>query len=261
MNNSYEKLLATVKALRNPDGGCPWDLKQNLKTLGPSLLEECCECLDGISNNDNKNIKEEIGDIIFTATVMGYILEQDGVTTVAEILGDVNNKMISRHPHVFSNNRNNVSTSEEVLIQWEDIKEKKEGRIKKGILDNIPKSLPPLEKSNEIQKKVEKVGFDWPNINDIFDKIVEETNEVKEEITNNHYDNLELEIGDLLFSVINLSRYLKVDPSIALSRTNNKFVQRFKYVEKHMKLKNLILSHENFKIMDNLWDEAKKTNL
>lgn len=257
-NTSYNKLLDTIKQLRDPINGCPWDLKQDMKTLGPSLLEECCECLDGISAGDNDNVKEELGDIIFTATLMSYILEQEGKTTTNEIIENVNEKMIRRHPHVFSN-VNNVNTSDEVLTQWEDIKEKLEGRKQKGILDKIPKGLPPLERSNEIQKKVEKVGFDWEDIADIFDKINEEVDEVKEEIRSNDRDKLELEIGDLLFSVVNLSRFLKIDPSVALRRTNNKFNGRFQYIEEKMKEKNLPLSKEQFKVMDSLWNESKKT--
>lgn len=254
--NSYEELLETIKRLREPINGCPWDLKQNIKSLGPSLLEECCECLDGISRGDNKNIAEELGDIIFTSTLMSYIMEQEGFTTTDKIISDVNNKMIKRHPHVFSDT-DGINTSEEVLIQWEKIKEIKEGRVKKLLLDKIPKSMPPLEQSYEIQKKVEKKGFDWESIEHIFDKIVEETREVKEEITSNNMDNLELEIGDLLFSVVNLSRFLNIDPSRALSRTNAKFKKRFNYVEERMKEKDLELCKANFKTMDSLWDEAK----
>lgn len=256
MSSSYKNLLDTVKALREPINGCPWDLKQNLKSLGPSLLEECCECLDGIALNDRKNIKEELGDIIFTSTLMSYILEQDGDTTVDEIISDVNSKMISRHPHVFSGTKG-INSSDEVLIQWEKIKETKEGRVKKRVLDKIPKSLPALEKSFEIQKKVEKRGFDWENIEHIFDKIVEETQEVRQELKEDNRDNLELEIGDLLFSVVNLARFLKIDPSVALGRTNSKFINRFNYVEDSMKKRGLELSSKNFKIMDSLWDEAK----
>jgi len=217
-SNSYNNLLTTIKKLRDPNGGCPWDLKQTLKTLGPSLLEECCECLDGISNDDSENIAEELGDVMFTATLMGYILEQEKITTTDSILDHVNSKMVRRHPHVFKTDSESISTSDEVLVQWEKIKKEKEGRVTKTILSNIPSSIPPLAKSNEIQKKVAKNGFDWDSVDGIFDKIVEETEEVKVEIESQDRDKLELELGDLLFSVVNLARYLKIDPSIALSR-------------------------------------------
>lgn len=257
MSKSYSELLKTIKALREPINGCPWDLKQNIKSLGPSLLEECCECLDGIANKDMENVKEELGDIIFTSTLMSYILEQDGVSTTDDIISDVNKKMINRHPHVFSNTEG-IETSDDVLVQWDKIKVEKEGRVVKGTLDKIPKSLPPLDKSFEIQKKVEKKGFDWEHIDHIFEKIVEETNEVKAEIESNNRENLEVEIGDLLFSVVNLARFLKINPSSALSRTNSKFINRFNYVEEGMKSLNLDLKSENFKSMDKLWEEAKK---
>lgn len=257
INSRFEDLLSTVKKLRDPKNGCPWDLKQNISSLAPSLLEECCECLDGISVGDYDNVKEELGDVLFTTTLMSYILEQDGVTTTDEIIENVNQKMIRRHPHIFSDTTG-INSSEKVLEQWEDIKVKVEGRTQKGLLDRIPRSLPPLNKAYEIQKKVEQVGFDWENIEHIFDKIVEETIEVREEIKSKNTDKLEMEIGDLLFSVVNLSRYLKIDPSNALRRTNRKFENRFQYIEKKMSENNLELSKDNFKIMDGYWDESKK---
>lgn len=254
---NYDKLVETIKKLRNPENGCPWDLKQTIQTLSPALLEESCECIDGAASNDYSNVAEELGDILFTSSLMAYILQQDGYITISEIIESVNNKMIRRHPHVFSNQQG-IDTSEKVLEQWDFIKENLEGRKNNDILSKIPKSLPPLEKSFEIQKKVKKVGFDWSNINDIFEKIQEEIFEVKDEINNNNFDNLELEIGDLLFSVINLSRFLKVDPSIALNRTNNKFTKRFSFVEKEMNEKNIEMNSDNFQIMDDLWNESKK---
>lgn len=256
MSSPFDKLVNTIKALREPINGCPWDLKQNIKSLAPSLLEECCECIDGISNNDIDNVKEELGDLIFTTTLISYILEQEALTSINEIINKVNDKMISRHPHVFSSGKK-LNTSCEVLQQWDEIKTKKEGRIQTKVLDKIPKSMPPMDKSYEIQKKVEKVGFDWEHINDIFQKITEETEEVKEEIESGDFSKLELEIGDLLFSVINLSRYLKINPSVALSRTNDKFLKRFNNVEEKMKNNKLKLSKENFHIMDKYWEESK----
>lgn len=256
-HNEYMKLLETVKALRDPVNGCPWDLKQNLKSLAPSILEECCECIDGINSNDLENVSEELGDIIFTATLMTYIMEQENNISVDSVISSVNNKMIRRHPHVFSNT-DNINTSDEVLQQWENIKINVEGRINKGLLDKIPNSLPPLEKSYEIQKKVEKVGFDWENVSDIFEKISEETIEVKNEIDSNCPEKIEEEIGDLLFSVINLARFLNVNPSSALAKTNKKFLKRFKFIENKMQSNNLNLCKENFRTMDKFWNESKK---
>lgn len=257
-HNEFKKLFETIKKLRDPDEGCPWDLKQSVESLAPSLLEECCECLDGVSSRDYKNVQEELGDVIFTATLMSYILEQDGLSSTEDIIKHVNDKMIRRHPHVFGN-RKNVDSSEEVLELWDEIKVKVEGRKIDSILGKIPRSLPPLEKSYEIQKKVKKVGFDWDNISHVFDKIAEETREVKEEIESGNHDRLEQEIGDLLFSVVNLSRFLNISPDNALRRTNEKFINRFNYIENKMKELNLELSDKNFKTMDTLWDEAKKS--
>ncbi|QEN06174.1 nucleoside triphosphate pyrophosphohydrolase [Thiospirochaeta perfilievii] len=258
MNNSeYSRLLDIIKKLRDPQSGCPWDLKQSVESLAPALLEECCECIDGVNNRDLVNIKEELGDIIFTTSLISYIIEQENNGSIDDIIKNVNDKMVRRHPHIFSNTQG-VDSSEKVLQQWEEIKKNQEGRVKKNLLDKIPTSLPPLEKSFEIQKKVEKVGFDWENINDIFNKILEETQEVKDAIDSNNQDNLEMEIGDLLFSVVNLSRFLKIDPSKALARTNNKFLKRFSFIEDQMRSKELVLHKDNFKIMDELWDKSKE---
>lgn len=257
MSKSYKELVDIIKKLREPINGCPWDLKQNIRSLAPALLEESCECLDGVARDDSSNVAEELGDIIFTATLMSYILEQEKITTIDDILNSVNSKMISRHPHVFKDDSQKLDSSEEVLKQWDEIKVKKEGRVKKGLLDKIPSSLPSIHRAYEIQKKVEKVGFDWPSAEDIFKKIQEETEEVKAEIISNERDKLELEIGDLLFSVINLSRFLNIDPDMALNRTNNKFIHRFTKVEERMKNEKLDLKSENFKIMDEYWEQSK----
>lgn len=256
-SKSFKRLIETVKALREPINGCPWDLKQNIKSLAPSLLEECCEFIDGVHNNDLNNIKEELGDIFFTTTLISYIIQQEDNGSVNEILDKVTNKMIFRHPHVFSDGKK-LKNSDEVLMQWEEIKVKKEGRLNNGYLSKIPKSIPPLEKSYEIQKKVKKVGFDWETVDDVFDKITEETLEVKEEIKSGSKDKLEQEIGDLLFSVVNLSRFLDIDPSVALSRTNNKFINRFHRVEEKMNMNNLEMEKSNFEAMDKYWEESKK---
>lgn len=255
-NKSFNKLVKTVKKLREPINGCPWDLKQNIKSLAPSLLEECCEFIDGVNNNDIDNAKEELGDIFFTTALISYIIEQENNGSIDEILDNVTDKMIFRHPHVFTDGKK-LKNSKEVLEQWEEIKIKKEGRIQKGLLSKIPRSIPPLEKSYEIQKKVEKVGFDWKSVDDVFKKIVEETNEVKDELKSGNRDNLEQEIGDLLFSVVNLSRFLNIDPSVALNRTNKKFIDRFHKVETKMKDNNLELNKNNFEIMDKYWEESK----
>lgn len=255
-SKSFSNLIDTIKKLRDPNGGCPWDLKQDIKSLAPSLLEECCECIDGASNNDLTNVKEELGDIIFTATLMTYIIEQNKNGSVDEIINTVNEKMIRRHPHVFAD-REGIETSEAVLEQWEQIKTKVEGRKRETLLAKIPSSLPAMEKSWEIQKKVAKVGFDWEEVQDIFHKITEETEEVKEEIKTGDSDKMEEEIGDLLFSVINLARFLKINPTVALSRTNNKFVKRFSYVESEMIKNGKEMSKEQFSEMDRLWELSK----
>jgi len=271
---AFKALYDTVAKLRGP-GGCPWDIEQNPASLRGALVEETYECIEAIDENDTPHIAEELGDIFLLATMLSYMHEQEGKFSVADVLAKVNEKLIRRHPHVFGEVK--VKDSAEVLDNWAAIKVNQEGRKPKdSILDEVSGGLPPMDRAYALQKKAAKRGFDWPNIEGVFAKIQEEleetraaakeatviketngeaaaTNEASAEAT----ANLEAELGDLLFSVINLCRYLKVEPSVALRRTNSKFVDRFKYVEKKMKESNQEMNSDNLSIMDTYWNESK----
>lgn len=252
--NAFENLFETIKTLRGPNG-CNWDREQTPQTLRSDLIEETYECIEAIDEKDTSHIMEELGDLYLLVTMIAYMHEQEKKFTVAETLEGINEKLIRRHPHVFGNSQ--AESTDEILRQWNEIKTNLEGRKPKdSILDKVSGGLPPLEKAYELQKKAAKVGFDWDQINDIWDKVHEEIDEVKS-AANENIEELEAELGDLLFAVVNISRGYGIDPAVALQRTNNKFTNRFHFIEKEMKKMGEKLSSENFKLMDSLWDKSK----
>jgi tetrapyrrole methylase family protein/MazG family protein len=250
----FKTLYDIISRLRSPDG-CPWDREQDASSLRGCLIEETYECIEAIDENNTAHIREELGDIFLLAMMLSYIHEQEGVFTVTEVLQAVCDKLIRRHPHVFGEIK--AENSGEALKNWTRIKIEQEGRKPKdSILDDVSESFPPLDRAWKLQKKAAKVGFDWPDTEGVTAKIKEELGEVIEAVKIN--EKVEEELGDLLFSVINLCRYLKVEPSLALRRTNSKFVKRFKHMEKKLKESGLEMKQENLSIMDQFWNEAKK---
>lgn len=262
-SEAFKTLYDTIVKLRSPEG-CKWDREQTPSTLRSALVEETYECLEAIDNNDSVHIAEELGDLFMLATMISYIHEEDGKFTVADALAKVNEKLIRRHPHVFGDVK--VKDTAEILSNWETIKIEQEGRKpKESILDGVASGLPPMDRSYALQKKAAKVGFDWQDKEGVFAKVREELEEVHAACGKNNSHkaaaenaHIEEELGDLLFSVINLCRFLKVDPSVALRRANSKFVDRFKYVEKKMKETGQEMSKEKLDVMDKYWEEAKK---
>jgi len=256
-SEAFKVLYDTVARLRGP-GGCPWDMEQNPSTLRGALVEETYECLEAIDEKNPAHICEELGDLFLLATMLSYMHEQEGKFTVADALEKINEKLIRRHPHVFGEVK--VKDSAEVLDNWAAIKVQQEGRKPKdSILDEVSSGLPPMDRSYALQKKAAKVGFDWPDMEGVISKIEEELDEVQEAASQTaNSEKTEEELGDLLFSVINLCRFLKVEPSVALRRTNSKFVERFKHVEKKMKESDYEMKKENIDIMDKFWNEAKE---
>jgi tetrapyrrole methylase family protein/MazG family protein len=256
-NKAFSRLYDVIVSLRAPDG-CPWDREQTPSTLRKDLMEETYECIEAIDEKDPAHVKEELGDLFLLVTMISYMHEQENSFTLSDVLNNVSEKLIRRHPHVFGDVK--VSGSSEVLDNWAKIKIEQEGRAPKdSILDEVSSALPPLDKAQKLQKKAAKLGFDWPDAAGVFAKIDEELNEVKEVLNQPEMNNEELEgeLGDLLFSVVNLCRFFKIDASVALQRTNNKFIKRFKHVEKRMKETNQSMEKENLQVMDSFWDEAK----
>jgi len=251
---AFEELFSVIKKLRSPEG-CNWDREQTPQSLRSDLIEETYECIEAIDNKDHDHTKEELGDLYLLVTMLAYMHEQEGKFTVSDSLECISEKLIRRHPHVFGDSTAN--TPDEIIEQWDEIKTKIEGRKPKdSVLDKVSNGLPPLEKAFQLQKKAAKVGFDWQHIDDIWAKVHEEIDEVKD-AESQSLEELESEIGDLIFAVVNISRGYKIDPAVALQRTNNKFTKRFHFIEKEMKNDGKELNSENFKLMDTYWDKAK----
>ena len=264
---AFTKLYETVVRLRAP-GGCSWDREQTPLSLREDLIEETYECVEAINEGNPFHIREELGDVFLLATMLAYMFEQQGLFSVADTLQGISEKLIRRHPHVFGTSSADKLAGPEpkispaaALKNWARIKVEQEGRKPKdSLLDEISRGLPPLERAWKLQKKASGAGFDWPNTTGVIDKIKEELAEVEAAAGENlGLDALEGELGDLLFSVINLCRFFKIDPSAALQRTNTKFFERFKHVEKRMKESRKEMNAQNLDIMEIFWNETKNT--
>ena len=263
-SEAFKKLYEIIVRLRGP-GGCAWDREQTPQSMREDLIEETYECVEAINENEPAHIREELGDIYLLVTLLAYMHEQEGLFSVSDVLEGLSEKLIRRHPHVFGECANALSP-EEALQNWSRIKVEQEGRKPKdSILDEVHRGLPPLDRAFKLQKKAAKVGFDWPDAAGVTGKIREELAEVEAVMSaaasgsgsGSSDKALEEELGDLLFSVINLCRFLKIEPSLALQRTNIKFTERFKYMEKRMKESGTEMNAANLAVMDQFWNEAK----
>lgn len=257
--SEIERLIQVMKDLRDPENGCPWNRDQTHKSLRRHLLEETYETLEAIDNGDNAHIREELGDLLLQVVFHCRIAEEDNLYNIEDVAGDIADKMIRRHPHVFDKNCElDAQTS---LNRWDEIKkqEKASQRIEhESILDGVSKELPALYEADKISKKVAKKGFDWEKPEDVFEKLAEEIGEVKQAIASGDADHLEEEMGDLLFTVANLCRVYKVNSEIALRRANQKFRSRFRTMEKLLKEEAQAFEDLNFESWNRLWEQAKK---
>ncbi len=251
---SFESFAEIVAHLRAPDG-CPWDKEQTHETLRRHLLEESYEALTAIDSGDFADMREEFGDLLLQIVLHSQIANEEGQFNVNQVVQGIHSKIVRRHPHVFGELE--LDSVDGVLANWEKLKEKERGKKKdsKGLLDGVPVALPALEQAQEYQDRAARVGFDWPEIGGVLDKIAEEISEVKN-ATNEH--ELTDELGDLLFALVNLARWKKVDAESALRGTNRKFKKRFAYVEQGAKELGRNLSDLSLEEMDVLWNEAKK---
>ncbi len=249
---AFERLLNIMDDLREK---CPWDQKQTLNSLRHLTIEETYELADAILENDLSALKGEIGDLFLHLVFYCKIGAEQNAFDVTEVLNTICDKLIHRHPHIYSDT--NVSDEEEVKQNWEKLK-LKEG--KQSVLEGVPSSLPSVVKAFRIQEKVKGVGFEWSNREDVWTKVVEEMNELHDEVMSGaSMKKIEDEFGDVLFSLVNYARYIGINPEDALSRTNNKFVRRFQTMETLMKEKNLSLHDSTLEMMDIYWEKAKET--
>jgi XTP/dITP diphosphohydrolase len=247
---AFERLLIIMDELREQ---CPWDKKQTLQTLRHLTIEEVYELGDAILDDDLDEVKKELGDVLLHIVFYSKIGSETNAFDIADVCNSICDKLIDRHPHIYGNVT--VKDEEEVKRNWEQLK-LKEG--KKSVLEGVPKSLPAMVKANRIQDKVAGVGFDWEEPHQVFEKVKEELGELQDEVNVGHQDRIESEFGDVLFSMINYARFLKVDPESALERTNKKFIKRFQYLEQKSKDLEKPLSEMTLGEMDVFWEEAKK---
>ncbi len=256
LTEAFEEFYEIIIRLRS-ENGCPWDRQQTAQSLKTNLLEEVYECIEAISENDDYHTAEELGDIMLLVALISRIKEEEGVFTFDEVISGISEKLVRRHPHVFADAIAN--TPEDVKKNWELIKrtEKKPG-TGGSLLDGISKSIPPLERALRFQKKASKAGFDWLKADDVWEKVKEEVSELEYEIkSGTDTGKIEEEFGDILFSLVNMARFLKIDPAIALHHTNEKFARRFMAVEKGMKEKGIEMNQENLAAMDEIWNRVK----
>jgi MazG family protein len=246
---AFDRLLTIMDQLREQ---CPWDKKQTMQTLRHLTIEETYELGDAILENDLTEVKNELGDLLLHIVFYAKIGSETGDFDIAEVCNAICEKLINRHPHIYGDVK--VKDEEEVKQNWENLK-LKEG--KKSVLEGVPNGLPALVKANRIQDKVAGVGFDWEKPEQVFDKVQEELAELQEEIKAGNPSRMEAEFGDVLFSMINYARFLKVDPENALERTNKKFINRFQYLESKAKEAGKALKEMTLEEMDVFWEEAK----
>lgn len=246
---AFDRLLTIMDELREQ---CPWDRKQTMQSLRHLTIEETYELGDAILDNDLEEVKKELGDLLLHIVFYSKIGSETKDFDIADVSNEICEKLISRHPHIYSDTV--VENEEEVKRNWEQLK-LKEG--KKSVLEGVPASLPALVKASRIQDKVAGVGFDWEEPGQVFEKLQEELEELQHEIDTDNKDKIEAEFGDVLFSMINYARFLKVNPEDALERTNKKFIKRFQYLEKKAKESNKSLKDMTLAEMDIYWEEAK----
>ncbi|MGZ3306475.1 MAG: nucleoside triphosphate pyrophosphohydrolase [Asticcacaulis sp.] len=245
-----------MRRLRDPQSGCPWDREQSFETIAPYTIEEAYEVADAIARKDMRDLKEELGDLLFQVVFHARIAEEMGLFNFNDVAASMSEKLIRRHPHVFGDT--SMRSAEEQTVAWEAQKaEERKAKDKTGILDDVPVGLPALTRAAKLTKRAARVGFDWPSIDQVLDKLDEETQELKAEISAGEREKAHGELGDLLFVLANLARWLEVEPEDALRKTNDKFIRRFRSIEAALKAQGRTPEQSDLAEMDALWNAAK----
>lgn len=255
LHHTFSFLREVMAILRGPDG-CPWDKKQTHESLRHHTIEEVYELIEAIDEEDDDHIVEELGDLLMHILLHSQIGEDNGYFTIDDVIQSISDKMIYRHPHVFSTTV--ADTEEAVLQNWEELKKQEKGKERESILDGIPAHLPSLATAYKLTSKAGKVGFEWGHVEEVWEKLKEEINEVIEAVGEKELADVEEELGDVLFVLANISRYYKVNPEIALERANRKFISRFQYIEEKLKENQQTPKTASLQEMDAYWEEAKK---
>jgi tetrapyrrole methylase family protein/MazG family protein len=253
--DSFDRLFSIIRRLRGPDG-CAWDREQSPSTLRDGLVEEAWEAVSAIDAGDEANLREELGDLYLLVTMIAWMHEERSLFTVADVLEGVADKLVRRHPHVFGDAK--PGSVPGILAQWDRIKCGERGDdASRSALDGVPGSLPPLERSAALQRRAAKVGFDWPVTEPVWDKLAEETRELREAAASGDVRRIEDELGDLLFTVVNLARFLKVDPGLSLNRANGKFTRRFQEIERRLAALGITPAEAGLAAMDDVWNQLR----
>ena len=259
--SDLEGLLQLMARLRSPDGGCPWDIEQTFATIAPHTIEEAYEVADAIDHGDMVHLKDELGDLLFQVVFYAQMAKEQGDFDFHDIAAAITDKMVRRHPHVFGS-QSGIDDAEAQTVNWEAVKAeerkaKSDGK-RHGALDDVSPGLPALMRANKLQKRAARVGFDWPDAKPVFDKFREEAAELEAEIERGDTQAMEHEVGDLLFTCVNLARKLDIDPETALRHANGRFETRFSHIERTLWAQDRIVEDTVLEELDRLWDQAKR---
>ena len=251
-----QRLLDIMARLRDPQGGCPWDVEQTFATIAPYTVEEAYEVADAIERHDLRDLKEELGDLLFQVVFHARMAEEQGAFAFDDVVAAVADKLERRHPHVFGDAGERSASEQNVA--WEAIKaEERKGKEKHGVLDDVPVGLPALTRAVKLTKRAGRVGFDWPSTREVFEKLTEEVAELEDEIQRGDQQKIREEMGDLLFVVANLARKLDVEPEDALRAANAKFARRFAHIEARLAERGKRPEQSTLEEMDAIWNEVR----
>ncbi|MEQ8956117.1 MAG: nucleoside triphosphate pyrophosphohydrolase [Gammaproteobacteria bacterium] len=269
-----EKLLRVMAMLRHPRHGCPWDLEQSIESLLPYTLEEAYEVADAIEQGDRVELQDELGDLMFQVVFYAQLAAEEGCFNFDDVAGTITDKLLRRHPHVFPGGdvanfgQQADLSAAQVVVNWEQIKQAeraaKEQRGSRGedepgsILADVPRALPALERAHKLQSRAATVGFDWSEIKPVLAKLREELDEFEQALHNDHSEQLQHELGDILFAAVNLARHSKVEPEVALRQANRRFTARFNWIERRLQEQGKSLQQCSLAALDELWEEAKR---
>jgi tetrapyrrole methylase family protein/MazG family protein len=254
-DREFSRLVEIMKRLRGP-GGCPWDAEQTHESLNRYLLEEAYEVMEAIDDGTPELLKEELGDLMLQPVFHAAIAEEQGEFTIADVLAAINDKLVRRHPHVFGNMV--IESSSAQTENWEKIKKEEKGEERRSALSGVPPQLPALLKAQKLTEKAARVGFDWEHVDQVFAKVLEELHEFEEAMATGHQERMEAELGDLLFAIVNLGRFLAITPEEALRKTIARFTARFEHVEESLHREGRQMTDATLAEMDLLWEEAKR---
>jgi MazG family protein len=256
---NFAELVSLMARLRAP-GGCPWDRKQSFNSIKAYLLEETYEVMDAIDQKDWLGLREELGDLLLQPVFFAEMAHEEGLFDIADSLDQINQKLIRRHPHIFGDAK--AETADDVKHRWDEIKRQEKAAqgtpAQKSVLEGVPRSLPALVEAEKIGQKAAALGFEWPDINGVLEKLQEEAGELTRARANQDRSEIEQEMGDLLFTLVNLARFLKVDPEQALRQTNAKFRRRFGFLEQALAAEGNLIPAASLERMEELWQEAKR---